>query len=69
MIIMKTGIRTFSGTTLRTRETMIFDPIITNEAAIPIPKPSRAEREVARVGQRPIIKMRIGFSRIIPFQR
>ena len=64
--MMKIGMRIEVGINLRSKETTRLEPIITNDAAAPIPKPSLAVIEVAKVGQRPIIRIKVGFSKMMP---
>ena len=67
MIKMNAGIRTLSGITFLSNETMIFEQTNTNVTAIPIPNAPNADTETASVGQVPKTSFRTGLEAMIPF--
>ena len=69
MIVMKAGIRTLSGITLRSNEITALEPISTSVAAAPIPRPLKACVVTANVGQVPNTRRSTGFSLIKPAVR
>ena len=68
-ITMKAGIRTRSGMIFLKREMIRLENISTAVVERPIPSPLMADVVVARVGHIPNIRMKVGFSLIIPLYR
>ena len=68
-ITMKAGIRTRSGMIFLRREMIRLENISTAVVERPIPSPLMADVVVARVGHIPNIRMKVGFSLIIPLYR
>ena len=60
------GSRTWSGITLRTRETTRLDMMRTAMVETPMPSALMAEVVTANVGHMPSMSTRVGFSRITP---
>jgi hypothetical protein len=67
MTIIKAGILTLSGITFASSDIATLDPTSTKVVAMPIPIPLSEDVVVARVGQVPRTRTRIGFSFRIPF--
>ena len=65
-MMMNIGMRMELGTQRRMSETTMLEQMSTNDAAMPMPKPSRAVAVVAKAGQSPIIRTSSGFSRMMP---
>ena len=66
MIVMNAAIRTLSGINRRSAEITTLEQIRTTVAATPMPMALDSEVEVASVGQRPMVCMKIGLSRMTP---
>ena len=66
MIVMNAAIRILSGIILRIAEITILEQMRTTVAAAPMPIAFCREVVVASVGQRPIVCMKTGLSRITP---
>ena len=66
---MKAGIRTLSGMILRSAEISRLENISTAVVESPMPRPLMADVVVARVGHIPNIRMKVGFSLIIPLYK
>ena len=66
MIVMNAAMRILSGIILRIAEITILEQMRTTVAAAPMPIAFCREVVVASVGQRPIVCMKTGLSRITP---
>ena len=69
MITMNAGMRTWSGMNLRSIEIAALEPISTNVAAAPMPRPFSAQVVTASVGHVPSTSRKVGFSVITPFRK